>query len=66
MESFDHVSRREFLAAAGVAAAAGGLGAGDVHAASDATPQLAINGGPKAVQAKLRRGFAGATLSASD
>jgi perosamine synthetase len=53
MESFDHVSRREFLAAAGVAATAGGLGAGDVHAAPAATPQLAINGGPKAVQAKL-------------
>jgi dTDP-4-amino-4,6-dideoxygalactose transaminase len=52
MDSFDHVSRRDFLAV-GAAAAASGLAVGDGHAAQESTPQLAINGGPQAVQATL-------------
>ncbi len=53
MEPLDQVSRRDFLAATGAAAAASGLAAGQVGAAPDATSQLAIHGGPKSVQTTL-------------
>lgn len=50
MELFDHFSRRDFLAAAGAAAAAGGVARGLAGAAPAAGVELALNGGPKAVQ----------------
>ncbi len=53
MKPINEFSRREFLAATGAAAVAGGLGGGIAHGETVETsskPPLAIDGGPKAVQ----------------
>jgi dTDP-4-amino-4,6-dideoxygalactose transaminase len=53
MEPIDDLSRRDFLAAAGSAAAFGALAAGQSQAAAAQTEQLALHGGEKTVKEKL-------------
>ena len=56
MDPLDQLSRRDFLAATGAAAAASGLTVEGVQAAPSEASELAINGGSKAVQATLEAG----------